>query len=307
VTHYEHPSTLQAALELLDSGGGSARVIAGGTDLLPDIKKGTVAPAQLIDVTRIPELRKIRIGRDRISVGAAVPFVDIKNHPHIQAVYPALSEAAGSIGAGAIQRAATWGGNLVQAMPAADGAVIALALEAEAELADREKTRRVPVEELFLGPGISAVDPTREILTAVHFPAFPDQPGWGLAWQRIGRRQALVLPILNCAVKLQLDFNPELPEVRKAVIGLGPAAPHPLRAREAEEYLQGRPFSPDTIREAGLRVQAEAQPRSSLMRASREYRLEIIPEMIGRALQEAAAQARANPPRHNPEKSSTKE
>ena len=307
MTHYEHPATLQAALELLDSAGGSARVIAGGTDLLPDLNKGTLAPTKLIDITRIPELQEIRIGRDQISVGAAVPFVDIKNHPHIRAVYPALSEAAGSIGAGAIQRAATWGGNLVQAMPAADGAVIALALEAEAELADREGTRRIPVEELFLGPGISAVDPTREILTAVHFPAFPDQPGWGLAWQRIGRRQALVLPILNCAVKLGLEFDHEPPRIHKAVIALGPAAPHPLRAREAEEYLQGRTFSPDTIREAGLRVQGQAQPRSSLMRASRQYRLEIIPEMIGRACSEAAARAEVHPPMDIPKHSTTKE
>lgn len=292
---YKYPTTLKGALELLDSAGGKARILAGGTDLLPDLRKGALTTNTLIDITRVPELRKISIGQDRIRVGAAVTFVEIKNHPHIQEVYPALSAAAGSIGAGAIQRAATWGGNLVQAMPAADGAVIALALEAEAELTHSAGTRLVPVEELFLGPGISAVDPTREILTAVHFPAFPEKHGWGLSWQRIGRRQALVLPILNCAVKLELDFAQGASAVRRAVIGLGPAAPHPLRAREAEEYLSGRELSLDVIREAGLRVRNQARPRSSLMRASKEYRLEIIPGLIGRALKEAAVKASGNP------------
>lgn len=291
MTSYAYPDTLEEALELLEDSAGKARILAGGTDLMPDLRRGKIQPGTLIDITRIPDLKKIQVGSSRIRVGAAVTFAAIKDHPQLQSRVPVLCAAAASIGAGAIQQAATWGGNLVQAMPAADGAVAALALEAEAELLSPDGFRSVPVEELFLGPGLSAVDPTREILTAVEFPACPEGSHWGFSWQRIGRRPALVLPILNCAVKLQLIPGKGPPAVKKAVIGLGPAAPHPLRAREAETYLTGRKFTPEAVRGAALRVRDQAHPRSSLMRASREYRLEIIPGVISRALEEAARTA----------------
>jgi carbon-monoxide dehydrogenase medium subunit len=177
-------------------------------------------------------------------------------------------------------------------MPAADGVIIALALEAQACLVDSRGTEWRPVESLFDGPGVSAVDPSRQFITHVRFPR-PGHP-WGTAWNRVGRRPALVLPILNCAVKVCLD--PESGRVAHACIALGPVAPRPFRARQAEAFLSGQSPEPEVLARAARIVQEEADPRSSVMRASREYRLAIIGPLVGDGLSMAARRARANLP-----------
>lgn len=278
-------------MECLARHAGEARVIAGGTDVLPDLRKGKIAPRCLVDVTRIPALQQIEVGGGMVTVGAAVTFAAIREHPFLRRHVHALVEAAGSVGAGAIQNAATWAGNIVQAMPAADGAIVALALDADAQIIGRDGPRWEPVEALFAGPGVPAVDPTREILTRLRFPC-PGE-GTGTGWRRVGRRSALVLPILNCATRLEISHEGDDPQVRRAAIALGPVAPRPYRARKAEAYLAGRLLTPDTLERATRIACDESNPRSSVMRASREYRLEIIPALVSDALTIAASRAHA--------------
>lgn len=284
---YLYPSTLQEAINYLYKLNGEAQILAGGTDLIPDLRAGKVIPGYLVDITRIPELQIIEVEKKTITMGAAVTFTEIKEHPGLREYHPALVQAAGSIGAGAIQRAATWAGNIAQAMPAADGAIIALALEAEARIVDQQHARWTPVEELFLGPGKSAVDPTRELITAIRFPNHNHLGGWGASWQRVGRRQALVLPIINAAVKLKVKPGTTSPQIEKAVIAIGPAAPRPFRASVAEHFLINQQLDNASIHQAGILTRDQARPRSSLMRASRHYRLDIIPHLIEKALWEA--------------------
>lgn len=284
---YVFPTSVEDAVEILVRNAGSARVIAGGTDLLPAIQKDKINPACLVDITRIPGLDQVNITHDYVEVGAVVTFGMIKDHPFFNEHIHALVEAARSVGAIAIQNAATWVGNLVQAMPAADGAIIALALEAEAHIVDADRSEWRPVEALFGGPGISEIDPTRQIITAIRFPRPGD--GCGTAWKRTGRRPSLVLPIINCAVKLQLDADAEL--VEKANIALGPVGKTPTRARKAEAYLKGILPSLERLTRAAEIVQGEANPRDSLMRASRAYRLAIIPPLVESALTTAAKRA----------------
>jgi carbon-monoxide dehydrogenase medium subunit len=174
-------------------------------------------------------------------------------------------------------------------MPAADGAVIAVALEAEACLVDARATVWRPVEALFEGPGVSAIDPTRQLVTCIRFPLREEL--WGTAWQRIGRRPSLVLPILNCAVSLQLDAVGA--RVTRAVVAMGPVAPCPFRACGAEEELVGRPPTEETFARAARVACHEAQPRSSTFRASCDYRLSVIPHLITTALSVAAGRARS--------------
>jgi CO/xanthine dehydrogenase FAD-binding subunit len=299
---YLSPNTLGAALQLLSAHAGRARIMAGGTDLLPAIRKGKSTADCLVDITRIPELTRIEIDSEDatgryVKVGAAVTFAMLRAHPFLQQHVHALVEAAASVGAGAIQAAATWGGNLVQAMPAADGAIVAIALDAEMQVTDRDSIRWVPVLETFAGPGCSHIDPTRQIITAIRFPipplrsAYPSS-GWGTAWRRAGRRPSLILPTLNCAVKLVLDEGGH--RIAYATVGLGPVATRPHRASEAESFMLGRAPDAATFAEAAALAAAGSDPRTSIHRATREYRLAILPVLVEDALESAARRAKSN-------------
>jgi carbon-monoxide dehydrogenase medium subunit len=189
-------------------------------------------------------------------------------------------------------------GNVVQAMPAADGAVIAIALDAEAEIVSRDGARWEPVEALFEGPGISTVDPRREIVTQLRFPR--PGAGTGTAWRRVGRRSALVLPILNCAVRVGLEAGSgadrgaetDAGQIVDVAIALGPVAPRPFRARQAEAFLRGRAPRREILEEAAEIAREQANPRTSVMRASKAYRLEILPTLVSDALAAAVGRAR---------------
>ena len=285
---YWRPATIEGALDLLASQPGGARIIAGGTDLLVDLRKGKVQAQVLVDITRIPELGEIRIEGGFVEVGAAVTFATIQEHAYFKRCIPMLSEAASSVGAPGIRSAATWVGNLVQAMPAADGAIVALALEAEARVVEADQAGWRPVDSLFAGPGQSAIDPCAQMITHLRFKV--PEAAWGTAWQRVGRRAALTLPVINCAVKVELAGE----RIRSAVIALGPVAMKPFRAKECEAFLAGQLPSQEIFVEAGRLAQSEADPRSNPLRASRAYRLAVIPVVVRRALEIACQRAKVN-------------
>lgn len=291
MTEYTHPTSIDETLRVLGEADGKARVIAGGTDVMPEIRDGKIAPDLLVDITRVPGMKSITLTDETITVGSAVTFAEIKTHPGLTGRLQALQDAARSVGAGAIQGAATWVGNLVQAMPAADGAIIALALDGEVHVCDREGQRWLPVDDLFLGPGQSAVDPTRQLITCLRFPVHTRNGRWGTAWRRVGRREALVLPILNCAVKIHIQDENGAGRISRARLAIGPAGPIPFRARRTEVFLLGKPPSRELWIEAGKMVQEESHPRSSVMRASRSYRMEIIPPLVEETLQTALERA----------------
>ena len=285
MTEYCTPASIEEALDLLTIHQGQARIIAGGSDLLIDLSKGKKQAQVLVDITRIPGLKQIRVEAGFVEIGAAVTFAQIKQHAFLNKSVPMLPEVAASVGAQGIQTSATWVGNLVQAMPAADGAVAALALNAEVQVAESGRTAWQPVTSLFAGPGRSAIDSTRQMITHLRFKI--PEGAWGTAWQRIGRRSALTLPILNCAVSLELADR----KIKKALIALGPVASIPFRAQAAEAFLNGKLPNPESFTEAGRIAQGESDPRGNPLRASREYRLAIIPVVIRRALGAATIRA----------------
>ena len=282
---YCQPATIEEALGLLASHPGMARIIAGGTDLLVDLRKGKKQVQVLVDITHIPELNQVRIDDGFVEVGAAVTFEMILNHEYFQRRIPMLAEAAGSVGAPGIRNAATWVGNLVQAMPAADGAMVAIALEAEAWVVGLGQDEWHPVAVLFTGPGQSAIDSCTQLITHLRF-KIPDVD-WGTAWQRIGRRSALTLPTINCAVKVELTDE----RIRRAVVALGPVAATPFRASACEAFLLNQLPTREVFAEAARLAQGEANPRGNPLRASREYRLSIIPVVVRRALEIACRRA----------------
>jgi len=280
MTEYLIPDTIEETLQLLTAHHGQAMIVAGGTDLLPDIRKGKRAAGCLVDITRIPELAEIRVEDGRVEVGAAVTFAMLREHPYLCRHVTALAEAAGSVGAASIQSAATWAGNLVQAMPAADGAIVAIALDAEMRVLDAKGATWMPVRAAFAGPGRSTIDPTRQLITHIRFP-IPRAP-WGTAWRRAGRRPSLILPTLNCAVKLVLDESTG--RIAAAAVALGPVAPCPHRSAEAEAFLAGQASGAAAFSEAARLATSDADPRSSIHRASRGYRLAILPVLVEDAL-----------------------
>ena len=191
MTEYLFPASADEALEMLTACEGHAAVVAGGTDVLLDIEKGKHAPDCLVDITRIPELSRIDVADGWATIGAAVPFVALREHRYFADSVHALVDAASSVGALAIQSSATWVGNLVQAMPAADGAIIAMALDASVRVVDCDRVRWIPVAQLYAGPGRSRIDSTRQLITHIRFP-IPGEP-FGTAWQR-GRTSPLAGP-----------------------------------------------------------------------------------------------------------------
>jgi carbon-monoxide dehydrogenase medium subunit len=283
---YEIAASVDEALSTLARYEGRARLIAGGTDLVIELQEGKLGVDCLVDVTRIPGLDQIEQQGDRIVLGANVTFRQIKESPLLRERARVLTEAAGSVAALQIQTAATLVGNVVNAMPAADGSVALCALDAEAEVASVDGRTWRPVGELFLGPGRSAIDPTRQMVTAIRFHALG--AGQGSAWERVGRRRALVLPILNCGVSVALDGGERIAWAR---IGLGPVAPVPFRARQAEASLAGRPAGEEVYRQAAGIAAGECQPRSSLLRASKEYRVEVLQVLVRQGLARAVEQA----------------
>jgi CO/xanthine dehydrogenase FAD-binding subunit len=286
---YEMPASVEEVLEALARFDGRAQIIAGGTDLIIELQEGKHTVECLVDVTGIPGLDRIEHLGDWIVIGPNVTFRQIKDSPLLQRQARVLAEAAATVGALQIQTVATLAGNVASALPAADGCVALLALDAEIQVTDASEQSWHPVGELFLGPGKSAVDPTRQMITSIRLPS--PQGRHGSAWERIGRRRALVLPILNCAVSVVLDIDHG--SLDAARIGLGPVAPVPFRARETEAFLAGKPATEATFVQAAQIAAAEAKPRTSLLRASKEYRTRVLQVLVRQGLARAVDQAQA--------------
>lgn len=279
---YYRPDNLKEALDILAFHGGKARVIAGGTDLVLDIKKGTKQVDFLVDIREIPELNIIEERGTDIYIGACVTHTQLANNPIIKNKAKVLSEAAQTVGSLQVRNVGTVGGNVVNAQPAADTAVALVALDAKAEIITTDLSKNiVPVENLYKGPGKSALDSTSTILTGFHI----SMPNILLsAFDRIAKRRSLSLPVLNLAVALRKDKNVCL-ELR---IAAGPIGVQPLRLRQVENHLIGKELSQEIIAEAGEMISQIANPRESVLRGSRAYRKELLGVMLERTLKKLA-------------------
>ena len=287
---YLFPASVGEALEMLTRCGGSGRVIAGGTDLMLQVKSGERAVQTFVDITRIPELGGIRLMDDgMIWIGATTTHRQVWESPIVQAHAAVLAQACRAVGALQIQNAGTLGGNIVNAMPAGDGSVALMALSAEAEVATASGRSWMPLQDIYSRPGECKIEPSAHILTAIRFPALGERGG--SAFQRLARRRALSLPILNCGVAVQLNEAGD--RFERAAIALGPVAPIPFRASSAEEMLTGALATEEMMRIAAERAAEASQPRSNILRASKEYRREMVKVLTRRALEQAVAQARA--------------
>ena len=283
VQAYLTPTTLDECLGCLTQYQGEARLIGGGTDLMLQIEAGRSDPRVLVDATRIKGFDRIEITDDSIHIGAGATHAAISGHEKLVEMVPALTAACGSVGSLQIRNVATLAGNVVNAQPAADGAMALVALNAQAEIASAKGVTRTPVEDLYLGLGKSRIDPSQEVLTGFIL----DKPGPGdsCAFGRIAPRNALCLPTANAAVRLSAENG----RIIAARISLGPVSDRPFRPLEAEKYLAGVALDDQAALLEAARLAARASnPRSSCLRGCSDYRKQLIKILCGRVLREAA-------------------
>jgi carbon-monoxide dehydrogenase medium subunit len=283
---YTSPTSIKEALAILKSFRGEARIIAGGTDLVLDLKDQIRKVKCLVDISGIEELSRIEPDGESIRVGAAVTHSQVASSKLIWERAPLLAEAAFAIGSPQIRNRGTVVGNVVNAQPAADTAVALFALEAKAEITNSNGSRLVPIEKLYRGIGVSEVDSTAEIVTALYFKSLMENQG--SAFVRLAQRKALALPMLNVAVVVTVQDK----HFEEARIVVAPVAPMPFRARQAEAVLRGATINLDAINTAANIVMGEAQPRDSDLRGSAEYRKEMVKVLVRRALEQAVAGVR---------------
>lgn len=276
---------LQELLERLRELHGRGRVVAGGTDLIVQLKEmdESSKPVTLLDVTRIEEMRGITQTGDDIHIGAATTISEISASPLIESNARALAQGARWLGSPQIRTVATIGGNVVNALPAADTSVPLVALDAHARVVSADEERVLPVEDLFRGVGESAIDPSREVVT--EFIVKGNRPPTGAsAMVRMAKRKAFTLPVLSAAVCVELDEQAE--KFRTVRIVAAPVARVPWRARRAEEALSGRKISRTSLEDAAALAREDARPGNSL-RGGAGYRREMVAVLVRRGLLDA--------------------
>lgn len=287
--HYHTPSSIDDALALLAQYEGRARVIAGGTDLLLDIRQGHMPPPDaLIDVSRIQGFDAIRQEGDALHLGAGVTHTQIVQSGVISDRATCLVESCGVVGGPQVRNVGTLGGNVAHALPAGDGTTSLVALDAEAEIVYQGERRWAPIHEMFLGPGVSLLDSTRDLLLGFRFALAG--PGEASAFKRIMRPQGVALPILGCAVWMRLDPSGErYDDVR---VCIGPVERVPARADAVEAALRGARVGPEAVDHAVEVARETLHPRTSKFRATAAYRVEMVETLLRRVLPLAAERAR---------------
>lgn len=281
---YHRPLNLREALSVARGSSGEACFFAGGTDLLPRWSKGLLEiPQALVDLKTTAELRGVTRDNGEIRLGACTSMSEIEADPLIQSAAPVLAHAAGRIACPQIRNRATIGGNLCNASPAADTAIPLLLLDAVVDLASSRSNgatvRKVPIADFFLGPGDTVLAPG-EILTRIHFT--PPSDGTLAAWDKFGTRPSMEIAVASVGLAIRVETG----TVTHARVAYGSVAPVPLRGRQAEAELVGRPLSAAVIDECKAAARAEIMPIGDL-RASEAYRREIVGIMLERMLERA--------------------
>jgi aerobic carbon-monoxide dehydrogenase medium subunit len=281
---YLEPATLDEAVALLRSHGKEAHVLAGGTDLLVEIREQLRRPRYVMNIKRVPGMDGLSYdSHDGLRVGALVTARALEVMAEVQCHYQGLAQALRELGSIQVRNRATLAGNICRASPSADTLPPLIADGARVRLHGGAGARELPLEEFFLGPGHTQLRPD-ELLTEIVVP--PPPAHCGKAYIKHGRRKAMELATVGVAVNVALE-NGRFGNVR---ICLGAVAPTPIRAGKAEALLAGQ--APDTARlaEAARVAREESRPISNV-RGSAEYRREMVEVLTRRALERAVEEA----------------
>jgi carbon-monoxide dehydrogenase medium subunit len=262
----------------MDEIGDHASILAGGTDLLVNMKKRKISPEHLISLSRVPELNGVVEKDECLSIGAYITVAELTEQSEIRRGFHAFFTAAGLLGSPLIRNLATLGGNLVTGRPAADLPPTLISYSASVVLRKKHGERTIPLEDFIKGPGQTVIEPG-EILTSVLLTEPP--PFSGSGYVKLGVRNALEISIVNVAAFLALD-GPQ-GRIQESRIVLGSVAPKPVRAPSAEAVLVGGKGEEELFHEAGKAAAADARPIDDF-RASAAYRIEMIKMLTKKAL-----------------------
>ncbi len=286
---YYAPRTLEEAVALLRELGEVARPVAGGTDLVAQMKEGRAKfryPDMLVSLAGISEMQGIDFGESAgLRIGAGTRLADVAGSPVIRDRYRALADGAGLIGSVQTMNMGTIGGNICNAAPSADTAPALLAYEAEAVIVGRDGRRSVPIEEIFKGPGVTALE-HGELLAELRLPA--PVPNTGSVYRRHTPRKQMDIAVAGVAAVITVESG----VITRARLALGAVGPTPFRARQAEATLEGSRANDDAFTRAAAAAANECSPISDV-RGSAEFRQHLVRVMTETVVREAVLAAGA--------------
>jgi CO/xanthine dehydrogenase FAD-binding subunit len=282
---YEAPNSLDQAVALLAKETGEARVLAGGTDLLVQMRTDIIDPVLVVDIKGIAELRQIKEEGGGYRIGAAVTGAELKEHPKLKSIWPGIVEAANLIGSTQIQGRATMGGNLCNGSPAADSVPALIAAGAIARIIGPNGTREAPVESIPVGPGKTSLQ-KGEIIASFFLPARPTRSGD--AYQRFTPRTEMDIAVVGVGVNLTLDAGGTCTAAR---VALGAVAPTVLLVKEAADALIGSKLDGATLDKLAAAASAACRPIDD-KRGTKEYRIKVAGVLARRTAQQALERAK---------------
>ena len=284
---FEAPQTVDAAVSLLAEERGLARVLAGGTDLIVQIRSGRLEPDLVVDLKRIPELREIAEEDGGYRIGAAVCGAELNEHEGVKRLWPGVVEATDLIGSTQIQGRATMAGNLCNASPAADAVPALVAAGATVRIVGPKGERELPVAEIPTGPGKTALE-TGELVTSIYLPARPAHASD--AYLRFIPRTEMDIAVVGAGVFIALD---EAGICSMARVALGAVGPKVLLVDEAANALIGSAVSDSDLDALAAAASAAASPIDD-KRGTREFRTKVAGVIAKRAAATAVERARSS-------------
>lgn len=284
---YFAPRKIEEALEILSKYEKEIKVIAGGTDLLIQYYDRLYEVGSWLDLKNISELKKIRISKNQMEIGAMVSHTQLEKSEDIKKFFPILGQAAADIGSPQIRNRGTVGGNIVNASPAGDLLAPLMAYDAQFKLLSIQKETLIPAEEFFIGPKKTILEPV-QLLTRIILP-LPSERTYG-CWIKIGKRKALIIATITLALVVEMaEDNKTVKDVRTC---LGSVAPTPIEIKEIRKKMVGKNFSQLDFNQLGQTVEDKISPIDDI-RGTREYRKDVAKNIMIKALEEISSARRS--------------
>jgi CO/xanthine dehydrogenase FAD-binding subunit len=274
---FHEPKSIREACKMLAEFGAKAKVLAGGTDLMVNLKKKIISPDHLVSLGRLEELKQVEISKGKIRIGACVTVAQLAESRPIRESAAALATGAAGLGTPLVRNLATIGGNIGSARPAADLPPSLLAYGATATLANSKGKRQIPLKQVFVGPGLTCIKPD-EMLTEISFDIPPAQAGAG--YINLGVRKSQDCNIVSVASYIQLNAAGA---IEKARIVMGSVGPTHLRSASAEKVLTGEKPGEDLFARAAKAATEDCRPILDF-RGSAEYRRDMVGVLANRTL-----------------------